>query len=36
MLMAIFGVIVLRFLPSPALGELLGMPAKGFFEPSGP
>ena len=36
MLLAMFGVTVLRFLPSPALGELLGMPANGFFEPPGP
>jgi HAAS domain-containing protein len=36
MLLAMFGVMVLRFLPSPALGELLGMPANGFFEPPGP
>src|SRR5918994_542572 len=35
MLLAMFGVMVLRFLPSPALGELLGMPANGFFEPRG-
>ena len=33
MLLAMFRVMVLRFLPSPALGELLGMPANGFFEP---
>jgi hypothetical protein len=36
MLLAIFGVVIVRFLPSPALGELLGMPADGFFEPPGP
>jgi hypothetical protein len=36
MLLAMFGVMILRFLPSPALGELLGMPANGFFEPPGP
>ena len=36
MLLAMFGVMVLRFLPSPALGELLGMPANGFFKPPGP
>ena len=36
MLLAMFGVVVLRFLPSPALGKLLGMPANGFFEPPGP
>ena len=36
MFLALFGVMVLRFLPSPALGELLGMPANGFFEPPGP
>jgi hypothetical protein len=35
-LLAMFGVVVVRFLPSPALGELLGMPANGFFEPPGP
>jgi hypothetical protein len=36
MLLTMFWVTVLRFLPSPALGELLGMPANGFFEPPGP
>ena len=36
MLLAIFGVVVLGFLPSPALGEFFGMPANGFFEPPGP
>jgi hypothetical protein len=35
-LLAMFGVVVLRFLPSPALGKVLGMPANGFFEPPGP
>lgn len=36
MLLAMFGVMVLRFIPSPALGELLGISANGFFEPPGP
>ena len=36
MLLAMFGVMALRFLPSPALGELLGMPTNGFFEPPEP
>ncbi len=36
MILATLGVMFLRFLPSPALGELLGMPSNGFFEPPGP
>jgi len=36
MVLATLGVMLLRFLPSPALGELLGMQANGFFEPAGP
>lgn len=36
MVLATLGVMLLRFLPSPALGELLGMQASGFFEPAGP
>jgi hypothetical protein len=35
MVLATLGVMFIRFSPSPALGELLGMPANGYFEPQG-